>query len=215
MRTRISHAIKEGLTRVVVLAVASSCLPAAPPAFAQSSPTASAPSSEPSVPLERLISNVARKTGKTFIVDPRVRADIVIIGRPAGDLSYAELLGVLDIYGFAAVEDTGFVRVVPDMSIKIEAIPTITARDTRPASEWVSEIIAVKNISAAQLVPILRPLVPQSGTLVASLTNNSVVIVDRFANLRRLEGLIRTLDSIPPQKVPGSAPSGESTGTDH
>jgi general secretion pathway protein D len=190
-------------------------LTAALAASAQSTPAASPTPSDSSVPLERLIAGVARKTGKTFVVDPRVRAEVIIIGRPPGDLTYAELLGVLDVYGFAAIEDTGFVRVVPDTSVKTEAIPTITAKDTRPASEYVTEIIAVKNVSAAQLVPILRPMLPQVASFVALPGTNALVIVDRFANLRRIEGLIRTLDSMPLNKGPGSAPAGESTGTQH
>ena len=65
----------------------------------------------------------------------------------------------------------------------------ITARDTRPGPEYVSKLIVVKNVSAPQLVPILRPLVrsyPESPTL---------LIVDRFENVRRLEGLIQAIDS--------------------
>jgi len=198
-----------------VLAAAACCLClTAPVAFAEDSPAVRAPPRESSVPLERLIANVARKTGKTFVLDPRVHADAVIIGRPSADLTYAELVGVLDTQGFAAVEEPGFVRVVPDSAIRTLATPTITARDTRPASEYVSEIITVKNISAPQLVPILRPLVPQQGALSAVPQSNSLVIVDRYANLRRIEGLIRTLDSAPLNKTQGTA-AVEGTATDH
>jgi general secretion pathway protein D len=72
----------------------------------------------------------------------------------------------------------------------------------------------VKNISAPQLVPILRPLVPQQGALSALPQSNSLVIVDRFANLRRIEGLIRTLDSAPLNKTQGTA-AVEGTATGH
>lgn len=106
-------------------------------------------------------------------------------------------------------------RVVPDVAVKTEVTPTITAKDTRPASEFVTQIITVKNISAAQLVPILRPLVPQMGALVAYPATNSLVIVDRFANLRRIEGLIRTLDSAPLNKTQGTASAADSAGTEH
>jgi general secretion pathway protein D len=199
-----------------LLAGAACCLlTAALAAAAESAPAASTTPSESGVPLERLIAGVAKRTGKTFVVDPRVRAEVIIIGRPPGDLTYAELLGVLDVYGFAAIEDTGFVRVVPNTAVRTEAIPTITAKDTRPASEYVTEIVAVKNVSAPQLVPILRPLLPQVASLVALPETNSLVIVDRFASLRRIEGLIRTLDSMPLNKGPGSAPAGGSAGTQH
>ena len=201
---------------VLVAAAACWVTVAAPVASAESPPAVTAPPSDSSVPLERLIVNVARKTGKTFVIDPRVHADVVIIGRTPAELSYAELLGVLDVYGFTAVEDSGFVRVIPDVAIKVQAVPTITPKDTRPASEYVSQIVTVRNVSAAQLVPILRPLLPQTATLVAFPQTNSLVIVDRFANLRRVEGLIKALDSTPLSKPQTAAPaSGENAATDH
>jgi type II secretory pathway component GspD/PulD (secretin) len=203
--------------RSVLVTVAASWLTvAASVASAESPPSASPPPSDSSVPLERLIASVAKKTGKTFVVDPRVHADVVIIGRAPAEVSYAELLGVLDVYGFAGVEDSGFVRVIPDSAIKMQAVPTISPKDTRPASEYVSQIVTVKNVPAAQLVPILRPMIPQSGSMVAFSATNSLIIVDRFANLRRVEALIRALDSTPLSKSQAAAPaSGESAATEH
>src|SRR5215472_9887120 len=201
--------------RTVLAATACCLLLAAPAAVAEDAPAASASSPQSSIPLERLIANVARKTGKTFVLDPRVHADVVIIGRPSGDLTYGELLSVLDTYGYAAIEDAGLVRVVPDLAVKVEATPTITAKDTRPASEYVTQFIVVKNISAAQLVPILRPLVPQAGALVAYPATNSIVITDRFANLRRIEGLIRTLESTLVNKTQGTASAPDGSSSEH
>ncbi len=152
-------------------------------------------STEPTVPIERLIAAVAKKSGKLFIVDPRVRADVVLIGHPASELTYPEFLGVLAVYGFVAVEEGPYVRVVPDANARVLPVPTITPRDTRPGAEIVSEVIAVKNISAAQLVPILRPLVPQYGGLVAFPQTNSLIIVDHFDNVRRVEGIVREVDA--------------------
>ena len=184
--------------RSVLVTVAASWLTvAASVASAESPPSGSPPPSDSSVPLERLIASVAKKTGKTFVVDPRVHADVVIIGRAPAEVSYAELLGVLDVYGFAGVEDSGFVRVIPDSAIKVQAVPTISPKDTRPASEYVSQIVTVKNVPAAQLVPILRPMIPQYGSMVAFPATNSLIIVDRFANLRRVEGLIRAWTARP------------------
>jgi general secretion pathway protein D len=201
---------------VLVTAAACWLTVAASVASAESPPAATPPPSDSSVPLERLIANVAKKTGKTFVVDPRVHADVVIVGRAAAELSYAELLGVLDVYGFAGVEDSGFVRVIPDSAIRVQAVPTITPKDTRPASEYVTQIVTVRNVQAAQLVPILRPLLPQAAALAAFPATNSLIIVDRFANLRRVEGLIRALDSTPPSKSQAAAPaSGENAATDH
>lgn len=138
---------------------------------------------------------VSHKIGKPFVLDPRVRADVVIEAKAPAELTYAELLDVLDAYGFAAFDDGRFVRVVPDSSIRTEAIPTVSAHDTRPGPQYVSELVVVKNVSAPQLVPMLRPPVRSSGQLVAYPESQTLLIVDRFENVRRLEGLIRAIDS--------------------
>jgi general secretion pathway protein D len=202
--------------RNVILAAAACWLGcAALPALAdQSASEVSAREPATTVPLERLIAGVARKTGKTFVIDPRVRAEVLIIARSPPDFSYEQLLGVLSIYGFIAYEDAGLVRVVPDVEMKTIPTPVITSKETRPADEVVTEVVALKHASAAQMVPILRPMVPQAGTLVAYASTNSMVITDHFANLRRMEQLVRALDDTP--LWPKTAPAPESGGaTEH
>jgi general secretion pathway protein D len=130
-----------------------------------------------------------------------VHASVVLVGQDPSELSYPELLTVLDVYGYVAVEDGKLVRILPDGRVRAQALPTITSGDTRPGSEWVTEVIAVKNLPATQLVPLLRPMVPQAGHLVAVPDTNSLILTDRFANVRRLEGLIRTLDAAEPAKT--------------
>lgn len=178
----------------VLMSLACCAIGAAAAASAQNESSASASAAAPGVPVERLVAAVSHKIGRPFVLDPRVRAGVVIKGKAPADLSYAELLDVLDAYGFAALDDGRLVRVVPEDSIRTEAIPTITAHDTRPGPEYVTELIAVKNVSAAQMVPILRPLVRGSGHLVAYPESQNLLIVDRCENVRRIEGLIHALD---------------------
>jgi general secretion pathway protein D len=200
--------------RNVILAAAACWLCCAAPARAdQPSSEVSAREPASTVPLERLIAAVARKTGKTFVIDPRVRGEVLIIARSPPDFSYEQLLGVLNIYGYIAYEDTGFVRVVPDAEMKVIPTPVITPKETHPADEVVTEVVALKHASAAQMVPILRPMMPQAGTLVAYASTNSLVMTDHFANLRRLEQLVRMLDDTPLWTK--TAPAAESGGTEH
>jgi type II secretory pathway component GspD/PulD (secretin) len=205
------------MRNLILAALACRLCCAALPALAdQPSSEASAREPAATVPIERLIAGVARRTGKTFVVDPRVRADILIIARTPPEFSYEQLLGILEIYGFAAFEEAGFVRVVPDAAVKTLAMPVITSKDTRPASEYVTEIVTVKNVSAAQLVPILRPFVPQVGGMVASSETNSLILVDTFANLRRIEQIVRTLDNTSLRRPQAAAPAGgNSSDTEH
>ena len=137
------------------------------PGAAQTAASASESASEGGgVPLAHLIALVSKKSGKKFVVDPRVRAEVVLLGQDPSSVSYSDLLTILGVYGFAGVEGGGYVRVVPDANVRYLA-PLISGKETRPDSEWVAKVIPVHSVSAAQLVPILRPLVPQQGHLAA------------------------------------------------
>jgi general secretion pathway protein D len=70
----------------------------------------------------------------------------------------------------------------------------VTDKDTRLANEFVDAIVTVKHVSAAQLVPILRPLMPQYGHLAAYPCTNQLILSDTYSNVRRLEAMIRALD---------------------
>ena len=159
-----------------------------------SAPPASLSAQDAGIPVSKLIAIVAKKTGKKFVLDPRVRADVTLIGQDPSSLSYADLLTVFKVHGFAAVEDGGYVQVVPDANVRVMALPTVGDKDVRPASEFVSAVVTVKSVSAAQLVPILRPLMPQYGHLAANPCTNQVMLIDSYSNVRRLEALIHTLD---------------------
>jgi general secretion pathway protein D len=150
---------------------------------------------ENSVPIERLTAVVAKKTGKKFVLDPRVRADVVLVGEAPTEISYPQFLTVLEVYGFVAVDDGALVRILPDTYLRQQPIPTITSKDTRPASECVTQIVPLKYVSAPQLIPILRPMLPTYAHLAAVPGTNTLLITDRFANVRRIEALARSLDT--------------------
>lgn len=185
------------LTAAATLAALSFPLPWA---YAQSSEAVASEHVEGGVPIARVIAAVARKSGKRFILDPRVRAEVALVGQDALALGFNDLLAVLRDYGLAAVEYGGFVHIVPDTSIRALPIPAISGKEARPDAEYVSKVISVRNVPAAQLVPILRPLLPQAAALVAFPCNNRLLIVDISANVRRVEGLVDQLDVGEPYK---------------
>jgi general secretion pathway protein D len=149
---------------------------------------------ENSVPLSRLIATVAKKTGKKFVIDPQVHGDAEIVGQDAANISYGDLLTILHVYGFTAVEYGGYVNVVPSASVRQLPVPQVSGRETRPEAEFVSKVITVKNVPATQLVPLLRPIMPQVGHLVALPCVNKLMIVDTFGNVQRIQALIEALD---------------------
>src|SRR6185437_10886608 len=160
----------------------------------------STPRAENRMPIEKIIASVAKKTGKRFLIDPRVRADVEIVGRDLTNLDYDQLLTLLHVFGFTAGEYGGDVIIIPDAGARQLPSPVLSGTETRPDAEVVSTIISVKNVPAVHLVPILRPLLPQSAHLAALPCVNKLIMVDTFANVRRIEALIAAMDVGDPYK---------------
>lgn len=157
------------------------------------------------VPLSTLIATVAKNTGRKFVLDPRVRAEVTLIGEEPSSVTYDELLTILDTYGYMAAQTGGYVLVVPDADARMEPAPLVTDGEKLPDDEYVTAVLHVKSLFAGWFVPILRPLLPQSGHLAALPCTNDLVIVDRFANVRRIESIVRAMDTgvpIKPQACP-------------
>jgi type II secretory pathway component GspD/PulD (secretin) len=173
----------------------------AAPAAAQAPQGVSQPA-EGAVPIAHVIEAVAKKTGKRFLVDSRVRGDALLIGQDVARLDYPGLLAVLQILGFAAVEEDDYVHVIPDANARQQALPLATAARTHPDAQYVDKVIHVKNVPSPLLVPILRPMLPQQAHLVALPCTNRLIIVDTFANATRIEKLVQILDTGEPYTPP-------------
>ena len=147
--------------------------------------------------INTLISTVSEVTGKNFIVDPRVKGKVTVISAKPMDRAavYETFLAVLQVQGFAAVPAGDAIKIIPETNARSDA--GMLTRDGRgmPIDDVVTHVYTMQNVSAAQLVPILRPLIPQWGHLAAYPGNNTLIISDRAGNVARLEEIIRKLDS--------------------
>ena len=143
-----------------------------------------------------VIRTVSEITGKNFIVDPRVKGKITIISsRPMNQNEiYQVFLSILDVHGFAAVPSGRVIKIVPDANAKQDAVPMATDRRPGEGDEIVTRVIELNNVSASQLVPILRPLIPQQGHLAAYVPSNILIISDHAANIARMMDIIRRID---------------------
>jgi general secretion pathway protein D len=175
-------------------------LPGGVSSAADSASESASEASDAGIPLERIIATVAHKTGKKYLIDPRVHAHIQIIGQDPSNITYSELLTILELHGFVAVEGGGYVRVMPDANARQVAQPQMSSGQTFPDSQIVNYIIPVKNGPAGLLVPILRPMLPQYAQLAAALCSNSLLMVDRYANVKRIETIVKALDVGTPYK---------------
>ncbi|MCW9059699.1 MAG: type II secretion system secretin GspD [Gammaproteobacteria bacterium] len=148
--------------------------------------------------INALISTVAEVTGKNFIIDPRVKGKVTVVSSQAMDSEavYAVFLSILQVHGFAAVPSGEVIKIVPDVNAKQDSIPTVDDRSGRAGDEMVTRVVQVDNVAAAQLVPILRPLVPQQGHLAAYPATNVLIISDRADNVDRLVQIIQRIDLV-------------------
>ncbi len=141
--------------------------------------------------LRDLLRQVASNSGIRFVVDPRVNARFEFVGAPIAEITYPTLLGILRVHGFAAVDTGGEVSIIPDANVR--AMNTRILQNNDPTvsdHEIVSRVISL-SVDAEELVPILRPMVPQYGHLAAF--GNSLLVVDRYDNVRRITQLAQSL----------------------
>jgi general secretion pathway protein D len=147
--------------------------------------------------LTQIIEAVNTITGKTFIVDPRVRAQVTILSSTpmSPDAFYEAFLSILQVHGFVAVPaGNNLYKIIPDANARQLPANDLPDRVNGASDEIVTQVISVRNISAAQLVPVLRPLIPQYGHLVAYPASNMLIISDRASNVSRVMRIIQRLD---------------------
>lgn len=153
--------------------------------------------------LKILADTVAEVTGKTFVVDPRVKGEVTIISATPMDSKqvYEVFLSVLSVHGFSAVPSGNIIKILPDSLAKAENTPVLAEGEQRRGAAIVTQVIQVKQISAAQLIPLLRPLVPQQGHLVAYPDNNTLIISDTADNVARMEKIIHRIDKVSEEEI--------------
>ncbi|KEZ79024.1 type II secretion system secretin GspD [Salinisphaera hydrothermalis] len=142
-----------------------------------------------------LIATVSEVTGRNFVVDPRVKGQVTVLSnQPMTPAElYQTFLSVLDVHGFAAVPSGEVIKIIPQINAKQDGGFGHSGGATN--EDVVTKVLHVNNVPADQLVPILRPLVPQYGHLAAYAASNSLVISDREANVARLTKIVRRIDS--------------------
>ena len=145
--------------------------------------------------LAAFINEVADITGKNFAVDPRVRGNVTVISnKPLNkDEVYDLFLGVLNVNGVVAIPAGNSVRLVPDSNVKNSGVPYDSRRSAR-GDQVVTRIIWLDNTNPNDLIPALRPLMPQFAQLAAVPGTNALIVSDRASNIYQLETIVRNLD---------------------
>jgi general secretion pathway protein D len=145
--------------------------------------------------IEAVAAAVGKMTNRNFIIDPRVRGTINIVSaRPVPTSAvYGIFLSALRLQGFTAVESGGVTKILPEADAKLHG-GTVAARGAASGDLLQTRVYSLKYTSAAQLMPVLRPIISPNNTIAAFVGNNSLVITDYGDNLRRIERIIDAID---------------------
>ena len=146
--------------------------------------------------IQELIKFVADVTGTTIVVDPGVKGKVrVVSSKPVSKSELYDLfLSILDVHGYTAVRSGGVVRVIQNKDARSSPVNVEAVSGTANNDEYVTQVIRLENISAAKLIPVLRPLVPQQAHMAAYAPSNAIIISDIRANINRILEIIDRMD---------------------
>ena len=143
------------------------------------------------VDVRKVTQDIAQFSKKTIILDPRVKGKISIYSNASLDRDqvWNVYLRTIQVSGYSAISDNGFVRIVPEN----EATRDLNfALDER--ADYVTEIIALKNRSADEVLPMIKPITGRQSHLSSIPSINSLLLVDRQSNVERIKNLIKDVD---------------------
>ncbi|MGF6872441.1 type II secretion system secretin GspD [Paraburkholderia sp. MM5477-R1] len=154
--------------------------------------------------IDQVAKAIGAATGKTIIVDPRVKGQLNLVSENAvpEDQALKTLQSALRMQGFALVQDHGVLKVVPEADAKLQGVPTYVGNaPTARGDQVVTQVFTLRNESANNLLPVLRPLISPNNTVAAYPANNTIVVTDYADNVRRIAQIIAGIDNAAGQSV--------------
>lgn len=201
MRLLPQSAASRAIVFAAAIALATAPAIAQPPPSAAGNPPGTHTLNLKDADIQALIATVSEITGRNFIVGPNVQGKVsVISARPMQpDEIYDVFLSVLRVHGYAAVSAGSMIKIVPEAMAQAEGGNSVATAESGDAI--VTQIVPLRHVAAAELVPILRPLLPQGAQLIAHQSSNSLVISDRASNIQRVAGIIARIDTVSDSEV--------------
>ena len=154
--------------------------------------------------IDQVARAIGAATGKTIIVDPRVKGQLNLVSENPvpEDQALKTLQSALRMQGFSLVQDHGVLKVVPEADAKLQGVPTyIGNAPAARGDQVVTQVFQLKNESANNLLPVLRPLISPNNTVAAYPGNNTIVVTDYADNVRRIAQIIQGIDTAAGQQV--------------
>ena len=147
--------------------------------------------------IRAVIAEVSRVTGRNFIIDPRVQGKISIVSSTpmSNHELYQVFLSVLQVSGYAAIPNGDIVKIVPNIDAKTLSPDLLSGIKNPPRGKSMVSVIPVHYVPAEQLVPVLRPLMPQWSSISAYAPSNMLILSGRANNIRSLTDIIKQVDN--------------------
>lgn len=148
--------------------------------------------------IRAVIAEVSRITGKNFVIDPRVQGKVSIVS--STPLSSRELyqvfLSVLQVSGYAAIPNGEIIKIIPNIDAKTQSPDLLSGMKSPPrGDDMMVAVIPVHYVPSEQLVPVLRPLMPQWSSVSAYAPSNMLILSGRANNIKSLAEIIKQVDS--------------------
>lgn len=147
--------------------------------------------------IRAVIAEVSRVTGKNFVIDPRVQGKISIISStPMSNRElYQVFLSVLQVSGYAAIPNGEIIKIIPNIDAKTQSPDLINELKHPPVGDdMMVAVVPVHYVSSEQLVPVLRPLMPQWSSVSAYSPSNMLILSGRANNIKSLSDIIKQVD---------------------
>jgi len=154
--------------------------------------------------IDQVAKAIGAATGKTIIVDPRVKGQLNLVSENPvpEDQALKTLQSALRMQGFALVQDHGVLKVVPEADAKLQGVPTYVGNaPSARGDQVVTQVFTLRHESANNLLPVLRPLISPNNTIAAYPSNNTLIVTDYADNVRRIASIIAGVDSAAGQQV--------------
>ena len=146
--------------------------------------------------IKAFINEVATITNQNFVLDPRINGNVTVISNKplSRDEIYQLFLSVMQVNGIAAIDSGTTIKLVPDNVAKQTGV-AVDLRGESVGEALATRVIYLTNTQAAEVLGVIRPLMPPSAHAAAVPGVNALVLSDRADSLNQLTALIRDLDS--------------------
>jgi general secretion pathway protein D len=154
------------------------------------------------VDISTMVKFISDLTGKNFILDDRVKGKISVYSpsKLSIEEAYNVFTSVLELKGFTVLQSGKVAKIVPSAGVRQSGFTLFPEGETLPVNEsYVAQVTKLENISAQEALTFLQPMISKDGHISAFGPGNLILMVDSSINIRKLHGILQTIDTERPR----------------